>query len=280
MDGLQDQLLLLDDSLPHVFHAELEQRVWAHLQDRVLKGRFEQEEQTARRQQRRRQLQYSHPVTTDLFYEGRGVDGGVVRVTVDQQTAAATAIVKRKLEHLDCLLPSLGLPDGIDAVDFRITASQELPAALPPASATPHRIRRKDRRSYSSSIWRVDCTVVESWQQCRRAAAAPGGWEGEGKKQTGYEVEVEMLQSAVEQLRLEAVKHAEKRENEIVDIARNLLDNMRTLAKVALSPVPESCIVRKQTAALLPASAAADDRGRKRPRDEAAAEEQKDSMPS
>ena len=262
VDGVLDHLVLLDpDDSHHTFKAELPQRVFAHLNDRVIKSRYENEQQLAREQRRPPRMSYAHPVTTDLFYDS---SPDPVRVTVDA-AGQSVAVTKSKLHHLDFLLPPLLSPvNAPPSVDFRISVSSEAPMPVPPASAQPRRVRRKDRRSYALDAWRVDCTVVETWNAAKRDAQ--GRWGGEGRSAVTYEVELEMAEHAVARLRDEAERVAREGAGsvsaEVVEMARSLLENMRSLAKVAVSPAPPSCQPRK------PGSAGADDRGKKRPRNE------------
>ena len=264
---LLDCLLPLDPhSSQHVFEAEVPMRVFRHLNDGVMKGRFEREQDDSRRERRAARLSYSHPVTIDLFY---ATAPHQTRVTVDPATGSRHAIVKRKLSSLDFLSPPLSLPSPAAAVmppsiDFRLTLSQESPAPLPPSTADPFRIRRKDRRSYGGEWWQVDCTVVETWASVRKEASAAVGWVGEGKAVVSYEVEVELAASQARRVKEEAGRAAAGKDNALLDIARNLLDNMRSLSIIALRPLPPSCTPRAATAASVAPSAAADSRKRSR----------------
>ena len=264
---LLDCLLPLDsDSSQHAFEAEVPMRVFRHLNDGVMKGRFEREQEDSRRERRPARLSYSHPVTFDLFH---ATVPHPTRVTVNPATGSRTAIHKRKLKHLDLLSPPLLAPSSAAAlppsIDFRLSLSTEQPAPLP--ATEPFRIRRKDRRSYGGEWWQVDCTVVETWGSVRREeSAGAAGWLGEGKPAVTYEVELELAAGQVKRVRDEAVKAAAGKDNALLDIARNLLDNIRSLAIVALRPLPPSCMPRPATAAPVAGSAAAD--SRKRARDE------------
>ena len=253
-----EQLLLLDPAdAPHTFSADLPQRVFAHLNDRVLRGRFEAEQAQAKAEHRAPRMTYTHPITTDLFYSSSSSSNSTTRVTFPSSSThpspplSPTSIVKQKLHHLDFLVPPLTSPTPPPpSIDFRITLSNESPVPLPPPSARPHRIRRKDRRSYAMDWWRVDCTMVETWQAVRQTTGGGAGWEGEGKSRVSYEVEVELVEAAVPRVRAEAAKVKAEgggQSSLLVDIARNLLDNMRTLARVAVSPAPPSCQPKKAT---------------------------------
>ena len=258
-------LLLLDPTESHhSFHPALPARVFAHLHDDVLSKRFEAEQAQARAEHRPPRMAYTHPVTTDLFYS---TSDPPTRVTL-QSPHPPVSIIKAKVHHLDFLVPPLTSPQPPPpSIDFRVTLSNESPAPLPPPSAKPHRIREKDRRSYALDLWRVDCTCVKTWQAVRRVGEVGGeggGWEGEGAAKVTYEVEVELVDAHVPRVRAEAARvKAEGRGPSplLVDIARNLLDNLRTLARVAVSPAPPSCLPVRRVGG-------GEGKGAKRPREE------------
>ena len=269
---LLDCLLPLEaDSAQHVFEAEVPMRVFRHINDAVMKGRFEREQEDSRREKRAARLSYSHPVTVDLFYAAAT---NQTRVTVDAATGSRIAVVaKRKLSSLDFLSPPLSSPAGAPSsvsmpasIDFRLTLAQETPA--PPPSGEPFRMRKKDRRSYGGDWWQVDCTVVETWANVKKDSAGGAvGWVGEGKPVVSYEVEVELVGSQTKRVKEEAIKATAGKENALLDIARNLLDNMRSLSTVALRPLPPSCMPRAAATTAPPANAGSVD-SRKRNREE------------
>ena len=255
---LLDCLLPLDShSSQHVFEAAVPMRVFRHLNDGVMKGRVEREQEDSRRERRAARLSYSHPVSVDLFYSAGPTQ---TRVSVDSNSGARTAITKRKLNHIDFLSPSLAsyapttstataaAPSALPpSIDFRLSLSQEEPAALPVTE--PFRIRKKDRRSYGGEWWQVDCTVVETWDRVGKDSTGVVGWAGVGKPVVTYEVELELVGGAIRRVREEAAKAATGKDNSLLDIARNFLDNMRSLSILAMRPLPPSCIPRAATAA-------------------------------
>ena len=121
--------------------------------------------------------------------------------------------------------------------------------------------------------WQVDCTVVETWATVSKDHTGAVGWVGDGKAVVTYEVELELVAAQVARVREEAVRAAAGKDSALQDIARNLLDNMRSLSMVALRPLPPLCMPRTTTAA--PAAGATAGDSRKRHREEM--EESKDS---
>ena len=281
---LLDCLLPLDPSVAnHSFEAEVPMRVFRHINDGVMKGRFEREQDDSRRERRTARLAYSHPVLVDLFY---ATQPEPTRVSLDATTGSRLATVtKRKLQSLDFLSPPLLSSTNSSAlmppsIDFRLTLAQELPVAAAVVSSTmvPFRMRRKDRRSYVGEWWQVDCTVVETWASVKKQPVAAGvgvGWVGEGKAVVSYEAEVELVSGQVGRVKEEAMKAAAGKENGLLEIARNFLDNMRTLSMIAMRPLPASCMPRPATTAPAATVNGGASDSRKRNREEM--EESKDS---
>jgi hypothetical protein len=232
--GVSNLIVPVDsEEFSTIFLTEIDSKMFAHLNENLLKPRYELEAQSAQKTGKAPKISYKHPITTDKFYS---IGGKQVRITLDNKknNEIIASITKEKLKSLDFHNSTL------QSLDFRVTAAIELPFDREklPKNAIPDQIRRKDRLSYAFELWSIDITRVDTY-----LAAQIDKVSGKttGNPKVSYEIEVELIDN--EFVRNEAVKHRRGEGNQIIWIAQSLFDNLRTLSKFAFPNVqpPPSC---------------------------------------
>jgi len=240
------------------FVPELDSRIFAHVNERLLKPRFCNQNRVSGK------VNYSHPITIDKFYSNpidHSSSAQDVRVSIDKKsssvkecliklkpTAVLPGVNKELADRIDFYCGSegaLGTDNG--ALDFRISAKIEQPFNYHKIKADPqsiHLIRLKDRMSYDfDGLLSVDLTRVETWKdssqlkECFMIDAKIPSVSG----RVTYEIEIEILNYDL--IRREAQKQLSGQVNNIPQLAQWYLENVETLAKYALPniAVPPAC---------------------------------------